>query len=94
MSDDRNWRDVYDSFWKKIVETDGQLDVDKVARELSDYKLMLDQVPLVYAHVSGGLLSKPFYDAAAVIRIAEENVRQRIEWAVMEAHALWEAGES
>lgn len=87
---DNNWRDVYDTFWKNVVETDGQLDIEKVARELHDYKMLLDQVPLVYKHITGGLLSKPHYRADAVIEVAEERTSQRIDDALAEARVIWD----
>lgn len=85
-------RELYDSFWKKLVETDGELDLNKVANELSDYKVLLTQVPKVYMHVTGGKLSKPNYPAAAVIECAEDAVAMRVEFAVMEAREAWERG--
>jgi hypothetical protein len=93
MSDRRTARALYDSFWKKLVETDGQLDLQKVANELADYKFLLDQVPKVYMHVTGGKLSKPNYPAAAVIACAEDAFAQRVQFAVMDAHEEWERGQ-
>lgn len=41
--------EVFERFWKEIVTNeDGSLDIDKVKRELADYKNMADQVVKVY----------------------------------------------
>lgn len=91
MSDTADYRAQYDEFWKKIVETDGQPDVEKVARELADYKRLLRDVPRVYKHVTGGKLSNPFYEPSAVLQVTEEHIAERIGWALMEARVLWDA---
>lgn len=76
---------TYREFWQDIVETDGQLDLDKVARELHDFKGMLEEVPGIVSHVTNGLLSKPNYRAASVITVAEEVMEERIQTAIAEA---------
>lgn len=80
----------YREFWARIVENDDQLDVEKVARELADYKYLLDNVPKVYAHATGGKLSKPFYAPEQVIEVIRDHVGQLVEFAVMDARAQWE----
>jgi hypothetical protein len=83
---------IYRRHWKRLVETDGKLDLDKVARELSDYHGMLEEVPKVYDHVTGGLLSKPNYHARSVIGAADEHLNRMVDEAVKEAREEWEAG--
>src|SRR5687768_1081726 len=78
----------YESFWKKIVETDGQIDKVKVARELHDYRRMLQSVPVVYKPVTGGRLSNPNSPADWVIEVADEWAAQRAEWSKIEGQAL------
>ena len=63
---------IYDEFWKSIVtDSEGNLDVEQVKRELHDYKIMLDNVPTVYDELAG--LSKPLTHAQAVIDAAREK---------------------
>lgn len=65
-------KEVYDNFWKDIVEHEGDLDLDAVKAELYDYKTVLNEVPIVYAHATGGQLSRPEYFATDVIAHIEE----------------------
>lgn len=66
--------DVFQGFWKDIVcKENGELDTEQVKRELCDYYKMLREVPYVYSAVTGGLLSKPIYDAKTVIDIFYEQ---------------------
>ncbi|MGD6889355.1 hypothetical protein [Bacillus mobilis] len=45
----KDHNEVFERFWKGIViNDDGNLDIDKVKRELADYKNMADQVIRVY----------------------------------------------
>lgn len=65
-------------FWRDIVyNPDGTLNETAILNELADYKFILDQVPIVYTHITGGFLSKLMYDARTVIqehdRIFEEK---------------------
>ncbi|MBJ8031402.1 hypothetical protein [Bacillus cereus group sp. N21] len=67
-----DYKQVFEDFWKKrVTDEQGNLDEDKVKRELSDYKYLLDQVPTVYSELAG--LSKPFYSAQTIIDRAREN---------------------
>jgi len=66
-------QEVYDEFWKELVENeDGTLNAEAVRNELSDYKFLIEQVPLVYDSVSGGRISKPNTYALEVINAANE----------------------
>lgn len=81
-----DYQETYQDYWKGLVETDGKLDPDKVMRELHDYKFMLDQVPKVYCHVSGGMISKPNTYAFEVINKHDEQREKDIEEAIKEEH--------
>jgi hypothetical protein len=71
---------VYDSFWKEIVENnDGSLNVDQVKKELFDFKNMMENVPKVFLHVTGGMISKPNTKADAVIQAFNEYVEDMID---------------
>lgn len=63
-----NPEEVYQEFWKSIIcDKDGNVDVEQVKKELCDYYYMLQEVPSVYSEVTGGMLSKPLYDAKYVL---------------------------
>lgn len=69
---DNDYQVVYEEFWKKhVTDEQGNLDEDKVKRELSDYKYVLDQVQTVYSELAD--LSKPFYSAQTIISRAHEK---------------------
>jgi hypothetical protein len=70
---DAEVRKVWDEFWAPIVMRGDQLDIEQVMRELYDYHVVLDNVPLVYDHVTGGHLSKPNTAARHVIEYADEH---------------------
>ncbi|PGU29641.1 hypothetical protein COD66_23335 [Bacillus cereus] len=71
----KDYNQVFEEHWKKhVTDERGNLDKDKVKRELSDYKYLLDQVPTVYSELAG--LSKPFYSAQTIINAAYENQKE------------------
>lgn len=82
MKTDGDYKETYEKFWKKLVETDGKLDPDKVMRELHDYSFMIDQVPKVYGHVSGNKISKPNTHAFEVINAHDDQRKKDIEEAL------------
>lgn len=63
---------------------DGMTEQD-VKNELHDYQQVLEQVPKVYDHVTGGLLSKPNYLASVVISAADDHLNKMVEEALEEA---------
>ena len=70
--DEKTYMQTYEDFWKELVETDDKLDLHKVARELSDYFMVLDNVSEVYCNVTGDRVSKPNTLAGAVIAEADD----------------------
>lgn len=59
---------VYEDFWQEIIcDSDGNIDVEQVKKELCDYYIMLQEVPKVYCEITDGMLSKPLYDAETVL---------------------------
>lgn len=64
---DREMQAVFDEFWRPLVMPEGKWDMAQVVRELYDYKLLLDEVPKVYDHVTWGRISKPNTLASEVI---------------------------
>lgn len=67
MRQEKTVEEVYNDFWKSIVEVDGKLDIEAVKNELHDFHHMLEEVPKVYMEVSSGRISKPNTYAFEVI---------------------------
>lgn len=65
---------VYDRYWKHLVEVNGVVDMELVKNELADYEFVLDQVPLVYCELTGSRVSKPNTYAFEVIREAQNYI--------------------
>jgi len=88
---DRDWEHI----WRPLViRADGSVDIDQLKREFADFSFLLSQVPSVYAHVTGGILSKPNYHAATIIAIHDDKVTEHVENALLEAReALWDGHE-
>lgn len=64
---------AYREFWAPIIETNGKLDLDKVARELSDYRVAMTEVGKAYCELTGGALSKLNSAAAYVIEYTDQR---------------------
>lgn len=65
--------------------------VQDMANELSDFYLLLNEVPKVYMEVTGGLLSKPNYHASTVIGAFNdylERYADDVRNEVLEEHGL------
>lgn len=58
---------------------------EKIERELHDYYFIMDQVPKVYMHVTGNLLSKCNYYADSVIAAADDYTTRLVDDAVQDA---------
>jgi hypothetical protein len=81
---------VWNEFWAGIVMKDGQLDIEQVKKELCDFYMVMDFVPLVYCHVTGGQISKVTTTPEAVLAVAEDHIQRLIAEAVEEAKEEWE----
>lgn len=59
---------VYEDFWKEIIcDADGNINIEQLKKELYDFYIMIENVPKVYCEVTGGILSKPCWDAETVL---------------------------
>lgn len=65
--------------WVPIVAPGGVLNLELVKRELYDYAMLLDNVPRVYSHATGGRVSKPNTDAGAVIAEIDSYIDELVE---------------
>lgn len=68
-----------DKFWKGIIYKDGKIDEKQVLLELADHYFMLEQIPIVYCHATGGLLSEQMYFAHAVNEVITDYIDRSIE---------------
>ena len=81
-----DYEQTYEDFWKAIVENpDGNLNLDKLKRELHDFKTLVRNVSLVYDHVTGGRISKPMTDPGVVIAEADDCYRKLCDDEMKEA---------
>lgn len=71
--------------WVAGMYDDRSLTRDDIAAELSDYMMILDEVPLVYDHVTGGRISKPNTHAKAVIAVSDDYFTELVGEEVKEA---------
>ena len=75
---------IYQDFWKEIIcDKYGNIDVEQVKNELCDYYKMLQEVPKVYCEVTGGILSKPLYDAETVLSFLEIDMQIKLEMLII-----------
>lgn len=78
--------DEWENFWKEIVTDEkGNPDLEQIKRELADYSFILEQVPVVYNHITCGRLSKPNYYADQVTSLADDLQNKDIREHVKEA---------
>ena len=63
---------VYQDFWKPLVERDGIVDMEQVKKELFDFWQVMDRVPKVYCHITGGQVSKILTDPEVVNALADD----------------------
>lgn len=83
--------EVYNDFWKGIVEKNGQVNMDQVKKELFDFYFLIDAIPKVYDAVTGGMISKPLTSPEMVISIFNDYVQDLCDEAVKEfaeAHGI------
>ncbi len=74
MKEQADYEKKFEEDWKELVcKEDGVLDKDKVMRELHDYSVLLENVPKVYCHITGGKISKPNTFASVVIAEADDS---------------------
>lgn len=73
---DEEVEQVYGTFWKEIVESNGELDLAQVKKELHDFHIMIEEVPKVYMHVTGSQVSKHLTDSEVVCSLADDHYRE------------------
>ena len=78
---------VYREFWARALEKGGVFDVEQAKKELFDYHFLLKQVPEIYMHITGGLLSKTNYRASTVIEMADDHLNKLVDEETKELEA-------
>jgi hypothetical protein len=77
---DENVQKVWDEFWVDILcKEDGLLDLDQMKRELSDYHMLLQNMPSILMEATGGRVSKPNTDRSVVIQLIQEEQQRLFE---------------
>lgn len=71
--DDNDYEDVveqrWEHFWKEhLLREDGTVDLEQVKKELSDFYVLIHNIPSIYSEVTGGMVSKHLTDPSAVIQ--------------------------
>ena len=67
----------YDRYFKEHLEyAHGNVILREVKKELIDYMRLMDNASKVYCHITNNTLSKTNYDAATVIRVADEYISE------------------
>lgn len=75
-------------FWTRTTYPDG-MSAEQVQDELHDLHMILENVPKVYSHITGGMLSKPHYTADGVIQAADDYMKQQFEELIDDAKEGW-----
>jgi hypothetical protein len=99
----RDYEKDWSEFWQDIVcDPNGEINKEQLKKELSDYSMILEEVPKVYCALTNDTLSKPHYLAETVIAVAsdiqnaeyEDRFKDDVEESVINiAHTLM-AGDS
>jgi len=73
----------YNDHFKRVIESpDGTINKDALMRELSDYLILIENVPLVYSYITNGRISRPFCDWNTVVGEYERSVTDDIDDAI------------
>lgn len=71
-------------FWRGVFSDEDYVGTtrEKIERELHDYHFVMAQVPKVYMHVTGNMLSKCNYYADGVIAAADDYTSRLVAEAI------------
>ena len=65
----------FNKFWKEIIcNKNGTINIKQLKKELYDYHYLMQQVPIVYCHITEGKFSKLMYPAETIIREANDII--------------------
>ena len=69
----KDYEKEYNEFWKDIIEDEkGDIDKEKLMKELSDFSRLIANAGKVYCHVTNGNISNVLTDADVVIAVADD----------------------
>lgn len=69
----------WDEFWKPILAPNGEINLEQLKNELSDFLFIMREVPKVYCEITGNVLSKLTYYSDVVINKANEHYENLYE---------------
>lgn len=72
LTNETNAATIYDTFWKDLIEVDGQINLEQLQKELADFYLLIDNISKVYDHITNGQVSIPLTDPNVVIRLSDD----------------------
>ena len=91
MSTEPDYMITYRKYWRDIVEPGGVFNRDQIARELSDYSVVMEEASTVYSELAG--LSKPNTAAVHILSAAEQRYAETYaDFACDRAHDCDEEG--
>ena len=74
---EKDYKQEFNDFWKGIVcDKDGNLILDQVMRELSDYSNLIENATIVYDHATGGKISKVNTDPDVVCSVIDDYMNE------------------
>lgn len=59
--------------WAFLLNSDGSVNLDLLKYELADFSHLIKEIPAIFSHVTGGLLSKHMYYASTINSLADER---------------------
>lgn len=69
----RDYEKDWEEFWSNIIcDEHGNINIQQLKKELSDFSMVLEEVPKVYCALTNNTLSKVHYFADTVISIASD----------------------
>ena len=87
VATDEDAERVWEDFWEPLVSVDGVYglaDLEKIKRELYDYRMVMQEVSKVYYEISNGKLSKPNTDAIHIIQEHHDRIDETVKEALAE----------
>lgn len=89
MIDEEERNRIWVEFWLPILRgKDGRPSLEAIKYELADYYFMLQEVPKVYSHVTGGRYSNPDCRAEMINAAADDHYDEELR------DYLWEKEKS
>lgn len=78
MVDEEERNRIWVEFWLPILRgKDGQPNLEAIKNELADYYFMLQEVPKVYSHVTGGRFSNPDCKSETINAASDDHYEER-----------------